>query len=366
MEPAQTPRNPTTAVDTDLASRFQRRLTAAAIITAAWLVVTLAWTPPTYLVQRVPGNHVSLSSVFLFVLANFVPWMAATPVILHAARRFPVTDKWVLRHLMLQIGVGVVLLPLITISGLLLGTWLIPGRYGTVANALSSATITMLYAVPTYIAVAVIGQALVYLERYKTRERLLAHAELRALVAQLNPHFLFNVLNSISELGYKDPVLADRALNQLGELLRLTLYDQPQETTLRDEIGFIRKYLDLYAIIMPGKMSVEWSIETSTWNLPIPTMMLQPLVENAIVHGLMKLLDGGRLSIATNMIADRVRLTITNDAPSESSMSGTGIGLTNVRERLRAHYGDAGHLSLEQTPRCARVTVELPRRGLPR
>jgi two-component system sensor histidine kinase AlgZ len=143
----------------------------------------------------------------------------------------------------------------------------------------------MLYAVPTDIAVAAIGQAVAYVDRYRGRERLLARAELRALEAQLNPHFLFNALNAISAIGYRDPALADRALSHLSDLLRLSLALRPQEIPLREEIGFVQGYVDLYSTIMPGQVSFDLAIEPSGWNAAVPAMLLQPIVENALVHG---------------------------------------------------------------------------------
>lgn len=230
-------------------------------------------------------------------------------------------------------------------------------------NIISWMAITTLYSVPTYIAVAGIGQALAYFERYRIRERQLARAELRALEAQLNPHFLFNALNAISALGYRDPSLADRALSHLSELLRLALEQRPQELPLRDEIGFVQTYLELYTIIMPGQVSVDWSVEQAAWDAAVPTMLLQPLVENAIVHGIAKLTSGGNLSFEANRVDDHLRVVIRNDAPQDQpTLAGTGIGLANLRERLRVLYGGAAHLSLERVAQQAIVVVELPYR----
>ena len=147
--------------------------------------------------------------------------------------------------------------------------------------ALRATIIVTCYGVPTYIAVAGIAQALAYFERYRARERLLAHAELRALQAQLNPHFLFNTLNAISAIGYRDPELADRALTHLSQLLRTTL-DQGEgeaEITLDEEVAFAREFLELYAIIMPGRLHVTWELEPGVGEVLVPRMLLQPLVE---------------------------------------------------------------------------------------
>lgn len=339
------------------------RLSLAAVILGGWMLVVLAWTPATYLVEKASWNP-SLPFIFLLVLLNFLPWMVATPAIVWLAARFPITEQRLLRHLSLHIAAGFVLLPLLTLSAALLRELFAPApRQPSVDEAVTAAAIRMLYAVPTYIAVAAIGQAVAYVERYRARERLLARAELRALEAQLNPHFLFNALNAISAIGYREPALADRALSHLSDLLRLSLASRPQEIPLREEIGFVQGYVDLYSTIMPGKLSFDLSIEPSSWNAAVPTMLLQPLVENALVHGISKLTGGGQLSLTANQVHDRLRVVVSNDVPLNAATSpGTGIGLANLRERLRVLYGEAAHLVLERLAQQAVVVVELPYR----
>jgi two-component system sensor histidine kinase AlgZ len=302
----------------------------------------------------------------LAVLVNFVPWMIATPIILWLARRSPIAERRVVRPLLVQAGAAALLLPLITISAVALTTFLIPTRrQPSFQDTVSAMATRAFYAVPTYIAVAGIGQALAYFDRYRTRERLLARAELRALEAQLNPHFLFNALNAISAIGYRDPALADRALSHLSELLRLALEPRPQEISLREEIGFTRGYIDLYSIIMPDHVSFDLSVEHETWDAAVPTMLLQPLIENAIIHGIAKLTGGGHLSLAASRDRSRLRVVVANEVPPDNGDShGTGLGLGNLRERLRVLYGDGAQLNLERGARQAIVVVELPYRDL--
>jgi two-component system, LytTR family, sensor histidine kinase AlgZ len=340
---------------------LQNRLSLAAFVVGGWMLVVLAWTPATYLVEKASGWNPSVPYIFLLVLLNFLPWMIATPIVFRLARRFPINEPRLRRHLLIQACAGVLLVPLLTMAGDPLKELFVVARQPP--RALAATAITALYAVPTYIAVAGIGQALAYFDRYRTRERLLARAELRALEAQLNPHFLFNALNAISAIGYRDPALADRALSHLSELLRLALDPRPQEIPLRDEIGFVQGYLDLYSMIMPGQVSIDLSVEQSAWNAAVPTMLLQPLVENAIVHGIAKLTGGGHLSLAASRVSDRLRVVVGNDVPADTHSSpGTGIGLGNLRERLRVMYGEAAHLVLERVAQQAIVVVELPYR----
>jgi len=332
------------------------------------MLVVLAWTPATYLVEHASGWRPSMVAMFKLNLLNFIPWMIGTPIILRLARRFPVAEHHIVRHLMVQAAAGVLLLLLITSGGeLLTGLFVLSRQRRSTPTTAVSIAIAGFYAVPTYIAVAGIGQALAYFDRYRMRERLLARAELRALEAQLNPHFLFNALNAISAIGYRDPALADRALSHLSELLRLSLEPRPQEIPLRDEVGFVQGYLDLYSMIMPGQISFELSLEPSTWDAAVPTMLLQPLVENAIVHGVGKMTGGGCLSLAASRVRDRLRVVVGNDVPlGHLSSPGTGIGLGNLRERLRVLYGETAQLRLECVAQQAIVVVEFPyRESLP-
>jgi two-component system, LytTR family, sensor histidine kinase AlgZ len=338
------------------------RLRFGAFVVCAWIVLALAGTPAIYLGEVGSGRSASVSFVFLVALLRYVPWMIVTPIIFWLAERFPISEPRPVRHFLIHASAGVLLLPLLTCSGVWLSALLARQPFSLDMVPVSSMVIIAFYSVPTYVAVAGIGHALAYFGRYRTRERLLARAELRALEAQLNPHFLFNALNAISAIGYRDPALADRALSQLSDLLRVTLDARPQEIPLRDELGFIQGYLDLCSIIMPGQVSFDLSVDQSTWNAQVPTMLLQPLIENAIVHGVAKSNGGGRLSLTTSRVSDRLRVVVGNDTPPARRSPGTGIGLANLRERLRVLHGEAATLAMNHVGQQVIVVVELPYR----
>jgi two-component system LytT family sensor kinase len=351
-------------------ARSYRRLLPVAIIIAAWLFVAIAWTPPTYLLQQMNGTSLSWTHSFVFVLAGFLPWIAITPLVLWLGRRFPVTEGHAMRQLGIQACAGALLLPLVTFGGEVAARIVIGARGSPFSFiALRATIIVACYGVPTYIAVAGIAQALAYFERYRARERLLAHAELRALQAQLNPHFLFNTLNAISAIGYRDPELADRALTHLSQLLRTTL-DQGEgeaEIALDEEIEFARDFLELYAIIMPGRLRVTWQLEPGVGEVLVPRMLLQPLIENALVHGITRLPRGGSMSLAARQSEACMHLVIRNDVPRlPTEASGAGVGLANVRERLRVIYGTEAELRFERDDTRAEATITLPGRRIQR
>jgi two-component system sensor histidine kinase AlgZ len=345
---------------------------AVLIVVAAWLFVALAWTPPTIVVQsfliRSPSAAISAGQTFLYVLLGFVPWIFSTPLVLWLAHRFPISERRIAIPLAALALAGVVIIPLTTMAGTVLAVLFVQRgiiHEGDVPSMLRASFITSFYTIPTYIAVVAIGQALAYFERYRLRERLLARAELKALQAQINPHFLFNTLNAISALGYRDPALADRALTRLAELLRVTTKAQAQEIPLKDEIAFLRDYAELQAMLMPDRLDIAFAIDNAAWGAAVPSMILQPLLENAIVHGAARRNEGGRIEISARAEDGHLVLGVRNDVPATPAKSnGEGIGLANVRERLRVLYGPAHHWDFRLGADEAVATIRVPLREI--
>ncbi len=338
------------------------RIRYAAVVVAAWTLVALAWTPPTVLVQSLGGPvHFTALQVFVNVWLSFVPWMAATPLIFALGRRYPLSEGRVFGPLAVHLAAGIVLVPAVTLLGVILSRLAMQVPAGPL-NILGAVLITAFYSVPTYVAAAAVGQALAYFERYRLRERLLARAELRALQAQLNPHFLFNALNAISALGYRDAGRADEALTKLAAILRTSLQERPELVALKDEVAFAQDYLGLYALLLPGRTTLAIEVDPAAWDAAVPALLLQPLVENALLHGLAKL-QAGRLEIAAKRDGDRLSLALRNDAPRAVALSdGSGIGLANTRERLRVLFGDAARMSFVRNADNAVVDIDMPYR----
>ena len=330
----------------------------------AWVLMAAAWTPPTVALQVTAGTppvQARFGFVFLYVLVGFVPWMVLTPPILALNRRFAITETRIVRPLGLLTVVGLVLTPLAVFIGYALDALLITGFSGHGwAAVLRGAYITSFYSLPFYVAVVAIGQALAYFERARLREKLLARAELRALHAQIHPHFLFNTLNAIAAVGYRDAERADAAMAQLSELLRTLLSEHPQEIALKGELAFVQGYLDLYTLLMPDRLQVALDVEPAVWQAMVPSMLLQPLVENALLHGVARRTQGGRISLAAAADGEALVLSVRNDGPDQpGSTSGTGVGLANVRERLKVLYGPAQRLELATGDQpCVRLPLK--------
>ena len=202
--------------------------------------------------------------------------------------------------------------------------------------------------------------------RLQEQEKLLMAARVEALASQINPHFLFNTLTSISSLIRSQPETARMLIVKLSGLLRRLLRSQEHFVTLRQELEAIDEYLDIEAVRFGSKLRIEKSIEANTLDIVIPSMLLQPLVENSIKHGLSPKVGVGRITIRSviqnghtiiDVIDDGVGV---NPANADRVQTGAGIGLRNVNERLKVIYGANYQLQLDSVPgegTCARIVI---------
>jgi len=190
-------------------------------------------------------------------------------------------------------------------------------------------------------------------------------AELRALRAQLNPHFLFNSLNSINALVGTEPELARRMCESLGDFLRRTLALGARDAvTLDDELALVDRYLDIERVRFGERCRVTRDITSDARGCQVPPLLLQPLVENAIKHGIAARLEGGNVHLAAMRDGGTLVLMVENDIDEDSpARPGEGVGLENVRRRLRALAGREARLDAERVDGRFRVTLTLPAVG---
>jgi LytS/YehU family sensor histidine kinase len=195
----------------------------------------------------------------------------------------------------------------------------------------------------------------------------LVSSQIRALRMQLNPHFLFNTMNSISSLMQTDIAAADDMLEQLSSLLRITLErGEVQLIPLSDEIEFIEMYLAMQDRRFAGRVHQEISVEPDLHDALVPAMLLQPIIENAYTHGLSKLDKDGRLVVKASRRNARLKISVTNSGTGLSygpaTNSRQGVGIANVQDRLRLHYGSDQSITLVQLLNGdveARITLPL-------
>jgi two-component system LytT family sensor kinase len=201
--------------------------------------------------------------------------------------------------------------------------------------------------------------------------RLLMEARLEALQRQINPHFLFNTLNSIASLVRSQPELAREMIVKLANILRVLLKDRDAFVVFSDELAFTDDYLDIEVVRFGEKLRVVKEIAEDTLQVVVPSMLLQPLIENSIKHGLEPRIDGGTVTLRSKITDDgRLLIEVEDDgvgmAPGrrqsgEIVRPGYGIGMRNVRERMQVLYGDAAEVQIESRPgRGTKVTLLMP------
>ena len=297
-------------------------------------------------------------------------WAATLLVAFRLARRFPLGRSHLLRNAALHLGVaavrGLASVPL----NFVVFRWVLersmPGRNQLLFFVYNEGML--------YLLVLGIIHAVQYYERLRQREveavRLqarLAEARLQTLKTQLNPHFLFNALNAVSTLMRRDVDAADRVLARLSELLRMTLMDRDaQEVPLRRELELLDPYLEIERTRFSDRLRVLSRVRPETLDALVPHLLLQPLVENAIRHGIAPRAGPGTVEVAVERVDGTIVLTVQDDGVGltpGAGGGGTGVGLSNTRDRLRALYGEAHGFTVEPVPAGGtRVTVTIPLR----
>jgi two-component system, LytTR family, sensor kinase len=195
----------------------------------------------------------------------------------------------------------------------------------------------------------------------------LANSQLQTLKMQLHPHFLFNTLNSISALIHEDARAADKMVARLGDFLRLTLENSgEQEVSLQKEVEFLNRYLEIESIRFEDRLTVQTNIEPEAMGACVPNLILQPIIENAIRHGISRQTAHGIIAITARRAGENLRIEIEDNGPGLSSAikenkNGSGIGLANTRARLLYLYGENHSLNISNAePSGVRVTLEIP------
>ena len=197
-------------------------------------------------------------------------------------------------------------------------------------------------------------------------EARLAEAQLQALQRQLHPHFLFNTLNAISALMHRDVEAADQMLAKLSDLLRMALDQRGgQEVSLKDELEFLQKYLEIEEARFGDRLTVAFDIAPETLDAQVPNLLLQPLVENSVRHAVAVRIEPGHIEIRARQLRDSLELVVSDNGPgmppSRLTSPGKGVGLANTRSRLERLYGANHQLLFGEPPGGGLVvTVTIP------
>ena len=206
----------------------------------------------------------------------------------------------------------------------------------------------------------IVFRSIGYYQRYREREQVasqlqaqLVQARLQALQMQLNPHFLFNTLNSVSSLMRSDPDSADEMLERLSSLLRITLAKgQAQRIPLQEEMEVVQLYVSIQQLRFGDRVSHSVEVAPEAWDALVPSMLLQPIVENAYVHGISQSLGRGTITIKASVEGDKLCISIRNAGCVPGSfgdgLKRQGVGIANVKARLELHYGNQQSFSIKE------------------
>ncbi|MEP6644102.1 MAG: histidine kinase [Acidobacteriaceae bacterium] len=322
------------------------------------------------------GRAVTLSKEFILPVVNDVIFAFLTPFVFFLARRYPVQrSNWIRRVSLYALGGFAFTAAHVALRGLLYPVW--DGRTNEYVSAVWNSSThafevrwvllqrLFLYNMvddiaSTYMVIVLVANAVWYYKKFRERElratqleTQLTKARLQVLTSQMQPHFLFNTMHSISALMHTDARAADRMMTLLSDMLRLSLKnDSVQITTLRKELEFVNGYLAIERIRFEERLTIRTEVAPETLDAGVPHLLLQPLVENAVRHGIAKRSTGGEIRIVSSRVDDMLSLQIIDNGPgfSESaiSKSTTGLGLRSTRERLQTLYGGQHTMIVKQ------------------
>ncbi|UCE90320.1 MAG: sensor histidine kinase [Pseudomonadota bacterium] len=199
--------------------------------------------------------------------------------------------------------------------------------------------------------------------QWKRNTRTEAEARLQALQSRIRPHFLFNSMNTIASLTRSQPEQAELAVEDLADLFRASLRDARNRITLEEELELCRRYLHIEGLRLGERLHVAWRTETLPGDALIPPLTLQPLVENAIYHGIERQVEGGTVTIAGRMDGRRLQIDITNPSPGADATAhreGNRLAMDNIRERLAMYYGPRDSVQVEDNATHYRVSINIP------
>jgi two-component system LytT family sensor kinase len=355
----------------------------------SWMWIALPWlglglfdAMQTVLVMQSEGMHHKWVTLFVVTVVSWLPWALATPVAVRLGYRFPHVRlrpyrTWLV-HAAACAAIGACWSAWTVLLDILfnpyasadiprfLPSWIDKFENGLLSSiVLYAGILTISYALESRTHLARAATETARLNEWLTK------AQLDALRRQIEPHFLFNTLNAVAGLvreGRGDAAV--RMIAALSDLLRRMLDDVTRhEVPLREEMALIQDYLDIQRVRFEDRLAFTLDVPSELESATVPNLILQPLVENAITHGIAKRASGGNIRIAASRSNGTLLLCVSNDGPSgpaDSAPSGSGIGIANVRTRLKSLYGDASDVRMQRgSAGVVEVSLWLPLRSGP-
>ena len=359
-------------------SVWRLRLVRASFWFACWTLIGLSFASQFYISSAKAGLDVGIGQAVNWALGDWYVFAALSLGVVRLARRFPFEpSEW--RRSLIVHAVASVLFSFAYMAARAwvgqLQQWLAGQPASFEATFAPLLVKTWHFNILVFWVIVAVTQAIDYSRKYRERELSaaelgthLAQARLRALQMQLNPHFLFNTLHAISSLMHRDVEAADRMIARLSELLRRTLEGHDaQEVRLADELDFLNGYLEIERARFGERLTVRLDVAPDVLDAQVPSLILQPLVENAIRHGIEPNPGAGRVDVGVHRDGDTLIVTIEDNGRGLPEKIDERVGLANTRARLRHLYGDRHEFDLSDAPSGGmRVRMAIPLRVTPR
>lgn len=319
-----------------------------------WLLIALIFTTINYLSSRGEGRNSNFWIILLDNIFRFGVWGFLSPLIFWLCQRFDFQTRLnYIRDISAHIF-GAFLFTSIQILGYGIMAWFSFVQYRDPESSYGQFVRNtflgffylglLVYGPILFACQAIIRNRRIAAEQKKSTDlqAQLVQAQLQALKMQLQPHFLFNTLNSISSLVIKNPIQAQTMIAKLGDFLRLTLdFNEDQMVLLREELRFLRSYLDIEQTRFSEKLQVIFNVNEDVMNAVVPHLALQPIVENSVKHGISQLTEGGIIEIIAEKSGDKLKLQIKDNGAGKPLTGETNkTGLANVKARLQHLYGE--------------------------
>jgi len=330
------------------------------LLLAIWTVPALLATIETVVFSRMGPRPLSVWQAWIAQAPGWYTWALLTPGVLWFGSRWRLGRPWRLDAIAMHLGASIACAGVVAIVNACVNQLIRPTRFGLLGATRNWFLSGLPVSVVAYFAILGLGMLLATMLELRERERdaarlaaQLSEAQVQALRMQLQPHFLFNALNAVMALVRdQETGAAVQGLSNLSELLRTTLRDQSPCLPLSQELAFIERYLELERLRLGHRLRVEVDVPDALRDVSVPTFVLQPLVENAIKHGISVRREGGTIVIRARRDGDVLTLAVSNDGPPPVALAGglEGVGLRNTRERLARMYGAAASSSLAPRP----------------
>jgi len=359
------------------------------LVLIGWLLIALSFSLNYYFFARhyvaIFEHPPTLGQMLVWELPYWLLWAGLAPVIFWLAGRYPIDRERWFQNSILHIVACAALAIAHRAIYLIIGWVLNVAAYQNITSIRELYSSDILFNLPTgfmsYGTIFLVSYVIDYYRRHQEEELKISNlraelaqaqlhlteAQLQALKMQLHPHFLFNTLNSISALLYEDVDTADQMLARLGDFLRMTLENSgAQRVTLQEELEFLRCYLEIERVRFHDRLTVNMRIDPDTLDARVPNLILQPIVENAIKHGIVSRIAPGEIEISAKRVGDSLELEVKDNGPGlhrakSSGLVKEGLGLGNTRARLEQLYGESHHFDMTDAPEGGlRVTLDIP------